>query len=145
MNGALKWKLGFAFLLVFFAGATMGAFFGFHHIRRHVILGPPKSGEVGDKMREHFKRSLDLTPEQESKVAPIIESTSAKLETIRLETAERVRLVMEESKKEVAPLLTPEQQQKLDKLEAQHRKMMLHHGFGPPPPHDHEHKPPAQP
>ena len=145
MNSALKWKLAFAFLLVFCAGATTGAFFGFHHIRHHVILGPPKSGEVGDRMREHFRRSLDLTSEQESKVAPIIEATTAKLETIRLETAERVRTVMEESKKEVAPLLTPEQQKKLDTLEAQHRKMMLHHGFGPPPKHDHEHKAPPLP
>lgn len=145
MNSALKWKLAFAFLLVFVAGGMTGAFFGFHHIRHHVILGPPKSGEVGDRMREHFRRSLDLTPEQESKVAPIIEATSRKLEAIRLETAERVRLVMEESKKEVAPLLTPDQQKKLDRLEAEHRKMMSHHGFDPPPPHDDEHKPPPPP
>lgn len=145
MNSALKWKLAFAFLLVFVAGGMTGAFFGFHHIRHHVILGPPKSGEVGDRMREHFRRSLDLTPEQESKVAPIIEATSRKLEAIRLETAERVRLVMEESKKEVAPLLTPDQQKKLDRLEAEHRKMMSHHGFDPPPPHDNEHKPPPLP
>ena len=146
MNSALKWKLAFAFLLVFVAGGTTGAFFGFHHIRHHVILGPPKSGEVSDKMREHLRRSLDLTPEQEKKIGPIVDATSAKLEAIRLETAERVRLVMEESKKEVAPLLTPEQQKKLDALESQHRKMMLRHGFDPPPPHhDHDHKPPPLP
>jgi Spy/CpxP family protein refolding chaperone len=85
-------------------------------------------------MREHLRRELGLTAEQEKKIAPIIDATSAKLETIRVETAERVRTVMEESKKEVAPLLTPEQQTKLEKLETEHRKMMLHHGFGPPPP-----------
>ena len=142
MNSALKWKLGFAFLLVFFAGGATGAFFGFHHIRHHVMLGPPKSGEVGDRMREHLRRSLDLTPDQETRIGPIVEATSAKLEAIRLETAERVRLVMEESKKDVAPLLTPEQQKKLDQLESQHRKMMLHHGFYPPPKSEHDHKPP---
>lgn len=141
MNSALKWKLAIAFLLVFFAGGMTGAFFGFHHLRHPIILGPPHSGEVGDRMREHLRRSLDLTPEQETKVAPIVETTSAKLEAIRVETAERVRLVMEESKKEVAPLLTPEQQKKLDTLEAQHRKMMLQHGFGPH--HDHKPPPPA--
>ena len=143
MNSALKWKLAFAFLLVFVAGGTTGAFFGFHHIRHHVILGPPKSGEVSDRMREHFRRSLDLTPEQETKFNPVIDATSAKLEAIRVETAERVRAVMEESKKEIAPMLTPEQQKKLDSLESQHRKMMLQHGFGPPP--HHEHKPPPPP
>ena len=134
MNSELKWKLGLAFLLVFVAGGMSGAFFSVHHIRHHLMLGPPHSGDVPDRMREHLHRTLGLTPEQEKKIAPIVEATSAKLETIRVETAERVRTVMEESKKEVAPLLTPEQQKKLDGLEAEHRKMMMHHGFLPPPP-----------
>ena len=134
MNSELKWKLGLAFLLVFVAGGMTGAFFSVHHIRHHLMLGPPHSGDVPDRMREHLRRTLGLTPEQEKKIAPIVEATSAKLETIRVETAERVRTVMEESKKEVAPLLTPEQQKKLDGLEAEHRKMMMHHGFLPAPP-----------
>jgi Spy/CpxP family protein refolding chaperone len=141
MNNALKWKLALACLLVFVAGAATGAFFGFHHLRHHVILGPPHSGDVPDRMREHLKRELGLTAEQEAKIAPIVDATGAKLETIRVETAERVRTVMEESKAQVAPFLTAEQQKKLEKLEAQHRKMMIHHGFEPvPPPKD---KPPA--
>jgi Spy/CpxP family protein refolding chaperone len=83
-----------------------------------------------------------LTAEQEKKVGPIVETTSAKLEAIRVETAERVRTVMEDSKREIAPLLTPEQQTKLDKLDKEHRKMMVHHGFLPgPPPSDQPHPP----
>ena len=140
MNSSLKGKLALAFLLVFVAGVATGAFLGIHHLTHHIILGPPHSGDVPDKMREHLRRALGLTAEQENKIAPIVEATSAKLETIRVETAERVRAVMEESKKEVAPLLTPEQQKKLDKLETEHRKMMLHHGFLPPPPKE---KPPS--
>lgn len=134
MNSSLKGKLALAFLLVFVAGAATGAFLGIHHLSHHIILGPPHSGDVPDRMREHLRRALGLTAEQESKIAPIVDATSAKLETIRVETAEKVRTVMEESKKEVAPLLTPEQQKKLDKLDSEHRKMMMHHGFGPPPP-----------
>jgi len=133
VNKALKWKLALACLLAFVAGAATGAFFGFHHLRYHVILGPPHSGDVPDRMREHLRRALGLTAEQETKIVPIVDATSSKLETIRVETAERVRTVMEESKKEIAPLLTPEQQKKLDKLDSEHRKMMLHHGFLPPP------------
>src|ERR1041385_5501798 len=134
MNDALKWKLAFAFLLVFVAGGMTGMFFGLHVLlHHHVMLGPPHSGDVPDRMREHLRRTLGLTAEQEKKVGPIVDATSAKLETIRVETAERVRTVMEDSKKEIAPLLTPEQQQKLDKLESEHRKMMMHHGFLPPP------------
>lgn len=143
MNSALKGKLALAFLLVFVAGAATGAFLGFHHMTHHIILGPPHSGDVPDRMREHFRRALDLTAEQENKIAPIIDATSAKLETIRVETAERVRTVMEESKRQVAPLLTPEQQKKLEKLDSEHRKMMSHHGFLPPPPPKDKPPPPA--
>ena len=134
MNSALKWKLAFALLLVFVAGGMTGAFVGIHGLRHHMMLGPPHSGDVPDRMREHLRRTLDLTAEQEKKIGPIVDATSAKLEAIRVETAERVRTVMEESKKEVTPLLTPEQQKKLDNLESEHRKMMMHHGFLPPPP-----------
>jgi Spy/CpxP family protein refolding chaperone len=134
MNNSLKWKLAIAFLIVFVAGLATGAMFGAFHLRHHIALGPPHSGDVGDRMREHLRRALDLTPEQEKKVAPIVESTTSKLEAIRVETAERVRTVMEDSKREIAPMLSPEQQEKLDKLETEHRKMMLRHGFGPEPP-----------
>ena len=99
MNNALKWKLAFAFLLVFVAGVTTGGLLSTHHVKRH-FLGPPHSGDVsGDRMREHLRRALDLTPEQAAKIAPIVDATSAKLEAIRVETAERVRKVMEESKR----------------------------------------------
>jgi Spy/CpxP family protein refolding chaperone len=95
MNSALKWKLAFAFLLVFFAG-TMTGFFGTFHFRHH-FLGPPHSGDVNERMREHLRRALDLTPEQSAKISPIVDATTAKLETIRIESAQRVRGVMEES------------------------------------------------
>lgn len=131
MNNSLKWKLAVAFLLVFIAGITTGVF-GALHLRHH-ILGPPHSGDVRGKMREHLRRALNLTSEQEAKIAPIVDATTAKLETIRIETAERVRTVMEESKREIAPQLNPDQQKKLEKLESEHRRMMMHHGFLPPP------------
>lgn len=132
MNSALKWKLAFAFLLVFLAGVTTG-FFGNVHLRHH-HLGPPHSGDVNDRMREHLRRALDLTPEQSAKISPIVDATTTKLEAIRIETAERVRAVMEESKRAIAPALNPDQQKKLEKLEAHHRKLMIHHRFPPPPP-----------
>ncbi|MEY2528922.1 MAG: hypothetical protein QOJ05_1012 [Verrucomicrobiota bacterium] len=144
MNSALKWKLAFAFLLVFFAG-TMTGFFGTFHLRHHFFLGPPHSGDVNERMREHLRRTLDLTPEQSAKISPIMDATSAKLEAIRIESAERVRAVMEESKRAIAPELSPEQQKKLEKLEAEHRKLMIHHHFPPPPPPPKETQTPPSP
>jgi Spy/CpxP family protein refolding chaperone len=132
MNNALKWKLAFAFLLVFVAGVTTGGLLSALHMRRH-FLGPPHSGEVGDRMREHLRRALDLTPEQAVKIAPIVDATSAKLESIRVETAQRVRSAMEESERQISPELTPEQQKKLHKMKLDHHKILMHHGFHPPP------------
>jgi Spy/CpxP family protein refolding chaperone len=133
MNSALKWKLVIALLLVFVAGATTGGLLSSLHMRRH-FLGPPHSGEVGDRMREHLRRALDLTPEQADKIAPIVDATSAKLEAIRVETAQRVRNAMEESERQISPELTPEQQKKLQKLKLEHHRVLMHHGFNPPPP-----------
>ena len=132
MNNALKWKLAFAFLLVFVAGVTTGGLLSALHMRRH-FLGPPHSGEVGDRMREHLRRALDLTPEQAAKIAPIVDATSAKLESIRVETAQRVRSAMEESERQISPELTPEQQKKLHQMKLEHHKILMHHGFHPPP------------
>ena len=133
MNSSLKWMLAFAFLLVFVAGVTTGGLLSALHMRRH-FLGPPHSGEVGDRMREHLRRALDLTPEQAEKIAPIVDATSAKLEAIRVETAQRVRSAMEESERQISPQLTPEQQTKLQKLKLEHHRLLIHHGFNPPPP-----------
>jgi Spy/CpxP family protein refolding chaperone len=132
MNNALKWKLAFAFLLVFIAGAMTGLFCGLH--MRHLFLAPPHSGEMPGRMREHLRHVLDLTPEQEAKIAPIIDATSAKLEEIRVETAQRVRKAMEESEQQIAPQLTPEQLTKLKMLKEEHHKILMHHGFTPSPP-----------
>jgi Spy/CpxP family protein refolding chaperone len=135
MNGALKWKLVFAFLLVFVAGLATGGLLSSLHVRRH-FLGPPHSGEVGERMREHLRRALDLTPEQAAKIAPIVDASSAKLESIRVETAQRVRNAMEDSERQIAPELTPEQQKKLHEMKLNHHKILMHHGFTPPPPPD---------
>ncbi|HKP92812.1 MAG TPA: hypothetical protein VJS88_02870 [Chthoniobacterales bacterium] len=145
MNNALKWKFGLAFLLVFVAGGMTGAYFSVHHFRHRVLLGPPHSGDMSARMHEHLRRSLGLTTEQESKVTPIVDATTTQLEAIRVETAERVRKVMEDSKREIAQLLNPEQQKKLEDLEAEHRKMMRHHGFLPPPPPPKDKTPPPPP
>jgi Spy/CpxP family protein refolding chaperone len=133
MNSALKWKLAFALLLVFVAGVTTGGLLSTLHVRHH-FLGPPHSGAVSDRMRAHLQRALDLTPEQAAKIAPIVDATSAKLESIRVETAQRVRNAMDESEQQISPELTPEQQKKLQKLKQEHHRILMHHGFTPPLP-----------
>lgn len=133
MTGNLKWKLLLALLLVFVAGGMTGGLVCSSHMRRH-FFGPPHSGEMGERFREHLKRALDLTPEQAAKISPIVDATSAKLEAIRVETAQRVRTAMEESERQISPELTPDQQKKLQSLKHRHQKALMRHGMMPPPP-----------
>ncbi len=131
MSAALKWKLIAGFLLVFLTGGLTGGFIGATH-GRHFFFGPPHSHGLPDRMRERLRRELELTPDQVARISPIIDQTSSKLEAIRIETAKRVRATMEESHRQIAPELTPEQRTKLEQIERSHRKRMHHHGFAPP-------------
>ena len=146
MNARLKWTLAVAFLAVFAAGAMTGGFVGAHYAKEHrkkrVMVMSPHEGAVAERMRDHLRRELELTPEQAEKVVPIIDEASAKLQTIRTETASRVRSTMEEAGREMTPHLTPEQQKKLEQLREKHRgRLRMRHFRG----RRHDGPPHAQP
>jgi hypothetical protein len=94
-------------------------------------------------LREHLKRALDLTPEQAAKISPVVDATSAKLEAIRVETAQRVRNTMDDAERQILPELTADQQQKLQTMKSRHRRWLLHQGFMQPPPGPPENPPPT--
>jgi Spy/CpxP family protein refolding chaperone len=81
-------------------------------------------------MKSRLQRQLRLTDEQLAKISPIIEKTGAQLEQIRGDTGRRVRDAIAEAHREIAPLLTPEQQQRLKEMEARHRRWFQHHRPG---------------
>lgn len=134
MNARLKWMLIAAFLLVFAAGVATGSFAGGHYFKKHKKRLVFKAhGAVSDRMQEHLRTELGLTPEQTEKVTPIIQATTEKLQAIRMETADRVRETMEEAGREMSPHLTPDQQKKLSELRDKHRhhlKMRRFRGHG---------------
>ena len=127
MNPALKWKLIAGFVLVFVAGGIAGAalgglyarhlFFEFHHPRM-----------IGVRMKEQFRSQLRLTPEQMSKISPIIDKTAAELEQLRHDTGRRVREIWMEAHRQLAANLTDEQRQKLEQMKERHHRWSLRHG-----------------
>ena len=124
--------LAVALVGVFLAGMATGLFAGAMHARQ--IFGGRHGHMIGNRMREHLRRELQLTPEQFEKLAPIIDRTSAELEAIRSETGRRVAETMNSSREEIAPLLTPEQREKLDRMRERHRHILRMRGGLPPPP-----------
>src|SRR5207302_1585755 len=116
MNSALKWKLIAGFLLVFIAGGATGVFVTMA-IAHRFMFAPHPHGMVAQTMKNRLRWQLHLTDEQMTKISPIIEKTGAQLEEIRGDTGKRVRDTIAQAHREIAPVLTPEQQQRLKEME----------------------------
>ncbi len=82
-------------------------------------------GHGGGKMAlEHLTKDLDLTPQQQAQVAPIIEQAKPQMIAIHQEAMQKARAVMENAGAQIRPLLNPEQQQKFDALKKAHEDML---------------------
>jgi Spy/CpxP family protein refolding chaperone len=140
VNGSLRWKLIAGVLLAFLAGGMSGFFFA--TMTRHVFIEVHQPGLVSTRMKEHLRHQLNLTPDQEKKISPIVEKMSAQLEQIRSETGDRVRKTMQDAHHEMEGLLTEEQKKELAQMEERHRTWHLHRGMHPPPPEGRTPPPP---
>ena len=87
---------------------------GGHGRRGHGMMGNPL---------EHLTKDLDLTPDQQAKVGPIVDQAKPQIRAIHEEAMQKMRAVMESTTAQIRPLLTPEQQQKLDAMKKAHEDM----------------------
>ena len=79
-------------------------------------------GEWGNPL-EHLTKELNLTPDQQAKVSPIVDQAKPQIQQIHQEAMEKMRTVMESTTAQIRPILTPEQQQKLDAIKKAHEDM----------------------
>jgi Spy/CpxP family protein refolding chaperone len=73
---------------------------------------------------EGISESLNLTAEQKAKVQPIIDQAKPQLKAIHEEAMTKAKSVMDASIEQIRPLLTAEQQTKLDAQIKAHEDMM---------------------
>ena len=78
----------------------------------------------GGKALEHLTKDLELTPQQQAQVQPIIDQAKPQIRAIHQEAMQKTRAVMENSAAQIRPLLTAEQQQKFDALRKAHEDMI---------------------
>ena len=76
---------------------------------------------------EHMSKTLSLTPDQEAKVKPIVDQTRPQLVAIHEEAMQKAKGVMDNAMSQIRPLLTAEQQKKLDELKKAHEDMRKAH------------------
>jgi Spy/CpxP family protein refolding chaperone len=71
-------------------------------------------GGAGGHRLEQLTEGLNLTPDQQAKVQPIIDQAQPQIAAIRREAMQKMKAVMDNTASQIRPLLTPEQQKKLD-------------------------------
>ena len=92
--------------------------------------GPSGGGGRGHGKRlmlERLPQELNLTSEQQTKVQPIIDQAKPQIATIRREAMQKMKAVMDSTVSQIRPLLTPDQQKKLDDIQKAHQDMMNAH------------------
>lgn len=60
---------------------------------------------------------LSLTPEQKTKLQPIMDKARPQLQAIRQDAMEKSKAVMQNTNNQIKSILTPDQQQKLDQIQ----------------------------
>ena len=72
-------------------------------------------------------KQLNLTSDQEAKVQPILDSAKPQLAAIHQEAMQKAKGVIDSSLSQIRPLLTADQQKKLDAIQKAHQDMMNAH------------------
>jgi Spy/CpxP family protein refolding chaperone len=70
---------------------------------------------------------LNLTADQQAKVQPILDAAKPQIVAIHQEAMQKMQTVMKDSLSQIRPLLTSDQQSKLDAIQKAHQDMMNAH------------------
>jgi len=92
--------------------------------------GPSGGGGRGHGKRlmlERLPQELNLTSEQQTKVQPIIDGAKPQIAAIHQEAMQKMKTVMDSTISQIRPLLTPDQQKKLDDIQKPHQGRMNAH------------------
>ena len=76
---------------------------------------------------EGITEKLNLTSDQQTKVQPILDAAKPQIRAIHQEAMQKMKTVMDNTLSQIRPLLTADQQQKLEAIEKAHQDMMNAH------------------
>jgi len=74
----------------------------------------PRGGGARGHRLEQLTEGLNLTPDQQAKVQPLMDQAKPQIAEIHREAMQKIKAVITSTASQIRPLLTPEQQKKLD-------------------------------
>jgi Spy/CpxP family protein refolding chaperone len=108
---------------------------GEHHGR-----GQGRQGMNADAQLEHMSRALNLTDDQKAKIKPILEDQSNKMHQLMQDTSvsqqdkrSKFQQIHQDTMSQIKPILTSDQQQKLESMHERGGEGHSQHGQGSQP------------
>src|SRR6266704_4248481 len=71
----------------------------------------------------HLTKALNLTPDQQSKVQPLIDQARPQIIAIHKDGMEKTHAIIDKTMTQIRPMLTPDQQKKFDALQKARQDM----------------------
>jgi len=109
------WKVILALVVVGVCGGLLGAAAALK-LENQRQARRARGGVAGEWFRDRLVSQLQLTPEQAAAVGPILDRNGAELRSIVTNAVAQATQVGRRMDAEMRPLLTPDQQQRLDEL-----------------------------
>ena len=126
MNPLTRSKVIFYLAAIFAVGAAAGTVAGFgagkQKVEKKVFGPPPSPQEMSRHHREKLQSRLGLTPDQMEKLVPLSEQLSAEMETLNRRQWEDIKQAFGRFNEQLVGFLTPEQKEKFDEMEREHRE-----------------------
>jgi Spy/CpxP family protein refolding chaperone len=72
-------------------------------------------------------KELNLTADQQTKVQPIIDQAKPQIAAVRQEAMQKIKAIMDSTTSQIRPLLTADQQKKLDDIQKSRQERMNAH------------------
>jgi len=127
MNG--RWKAWLFVALIFAAGVLTGVAVMLGHTS--AWMRPPSPRQMQHHWIAHLTDRLDLTPDQQAKIEPILATAEQKIHGVHRDELNRMSAIFQETNGQITPLLTPEQQQKFAQMQQEGPSdFPYHHHFG---------------
>ena len=117
------WKVILAFTGIFLAGVLVGGLVTLRVVR-NVAHRLPMSDQFGPQLMRRLVTQLELSPDQEAKLKPIVDQAAEELRQLRHTTQRTTESVIVRMQGDISALLTPAQKAKLDALVDQQRERL---------------------
>jgi Spy/CpxP family protein refolding chaperone len=123
MNHLTRHKVALYLAVIFLAGAVSGAVVGWNSAKQSRGPRHPVK-DMCDFMKKKLRDRLALTPEQMTRIDPIVERTGQEMRAVHRKTTEEIEAIIQRSNAEIAKELTADQKAEFDKMEQERQEWL---------------------